>query len=305
MSAVTLLFFMGLLMLVLGGDSFVCYASALAGKLRIPPLIIGATVVSAGTALPEIVVTVSAALSGCGDIAAGNAFGSTVCTACLAGGLGILALPTTGIRRRDMVKRLCFFLLGACFTALSATKTGGFGVGLGIILLSLFAIYTFTSGKDGRTAESSCGGERPEMICVGLLVSAAALYLGSGLLIDNGILLAEVLGVPQRVMAVTFISLGTSLPELTTVISSLRRRQGSIGLGVAVGSGILNLLLALGLPAVIAPIAAPREIYRDLAAASAAMCVLILPSAVSGKTYRWQGGVLLGMYLAYIALNFI
>lgn len=306
MPSAALLFILGLAMIILGGNSFVGHASALARRLRVPPLVIGATVVSIGTTLPEIIVSATAAINGSGEIAVGNALGSVICNSCLIGGIGALCAPAKKLRRRDVFKRLLFFLLAACFAALSAAKTGELGVGLGIILLSLFAVYAVTSassakGEIGENAEN----ERPELICVGLIISAAALYLGSGLLVDNGILIAECLGVPQKVIAVTFISLGTSLPELATTVTSVIKKQGSLGLGNLIGANILNLLLVLGLPSVIAPIAAAPEIGRDMAAAVAAMCALALPPALTGKTYRWQGAALIIMYAAYAAVNFM
>ncbi len=305
MTAIIFLFFLGLLMIVLGGDAFVGFASALAARLGISPLVIGATVVSIGTTLPEVVVSVTAAFGGNGEIAVGNALGSIICNSCLIGGIGALCLPSSGLKRSVIFKRLFFFLLAACFTAFSVMKTGTLGVGLGIILLSLFAIYALTSAAEGENEGCADKKERPELICFGLILGAAALYIGSGILVDNGILLAEAMHVPQKVIAVTFIALGTSLPELTTTITSVLKKQGSIGLGNIIGANILNLLLVTGLPAALAPVSAGREIYRDLAAAVVAMCVLTLPPAIKGKTFRAQGAVLLTMYVLYTVLSFI
>lgn len=304
MSSIILLFFLGLFMLILGGNSFAEHASALAARLRVPPLIVGATIAAAGTTLPELAVSIKAAASGAGEIATGTALGSIVCNSCLIGGLCSLLRPSSDLRRKDVVKRLFFFLLAACFTALSALKTGELGVGLGIILISILAIYALTNRPDSP-ADTNANSERPELICVGLLVGAAALYLGSGILIDNGILLAEVIGLPQKIVALTFIAAGTSLPELTMTLSAGRRGHGGLAIGTLIGANILNLLLVLGLPAVITSISADREIYRDITAAMVAMAALILPPAFKGKTYRWQGVVLLMMYAGYIVINFI
>lgn len=304
MSAILLLFFLGLFMLILGGDSFAEHASALTARLRASPLIVGATVAAVGTTLPELAVSVNAAMSGAGEIATGTALGSIVCNSCLIGGLCALLRPSSDFRRKDVVKRLFFFLLASCFTALSAMKTGELGVGLGIILLSILAIYALTNRPDSL-ADANTNSERPELICVGLLVGAAALYLGSGILVDNGILLAEIIGMPQKTAALTFIAAGTSLPELTMALFAVRRGRGTLAIGTLIGANILNLLLVLGLPAVIAPIAADREIYRDITAAAVAMAVLILPPAFKGKIYRWQGVILLLMYAGYITMNFI
>ncbi|MGN1098134.1 MAG: sodium:calcium antiporter [Clostridia bacterium] len=305
MAATILLFFLGLVMIVLGGDSFVGYAVGLAKKMRIPPLVVGATVVSIGTTLPEIIVSTTAAAGGNPEMAVGNALGSIICNSALIGGVGALLLPSEGISRRDLLKRLFFFLLAACFTAFSAVKTGTLGVGLGIVLLSVFAVYTLTSASGNKPADGETENERIELICVGLIVSAAALYIGSGLLVDNGIILAQKLRVPQKVIALTFVALGTSLPELATTISSVVKKQGAIGLGNIVGANILNLLLVIGLPCVIAPMSVGAGEVRDMAAAAAAMCALIVPPIITGKTYRWQGALLLGAYLTYFVVNFM
>ncbi|MCH5187583.1 MAG: sodium:calcium antiporter [Oscillospiraceae bacterium] len=304
MSAMIFLFFLGLFMLILGGDSFAEHVSALAARLRVPPIIVGATVAAVGTTLPELSVSVKAALSGAGEITTGTAFGSIICNSCLIGGLCALLLPSSDLWRKDIVKRLFFFLLAACFIALSAAKTEELGVGLGIILLSILAIYALTNRQDNISG-ANINSERPELICVGLLVGAAALYLGSGMLVDNGILLAEIIGMPPKTVALTFIAAGTSLPELTMAVFAARRGRSGLAIGTLIGANILNLLLVLGLPAVITPIAADREIYRDITSATVAMAALIMPPAFRGRTYRWQGVVLLLMYAGYIVINFI
>ncbi len=304
MTSSVLLFLLGLMMIVLGGDSFVGYAVSLAKRLRLPPAVVGATVVSVGTTLPEIIVSVTAAVNASPQIAIGNALGSIICNSALIGGLGALLRPSKGIGRRDLLGRLCFFLLAACFISLSVSKTEGLGIGAGIILLSIFAIYALTSGGKNRSQEQESAGERPELICVGLIVGAAALYLGSRLLVDNGALLAHALGVPQQIIALTFISLGTSLPELVTTVAAVIKKQSAMGLGNVIGANILNLVLVLGLPAVIAPLRAEPDFFRHLFAACAAMLALTVPPVFTGKTYRWQGALLLACYGAYCVMNF-
>lgn len=304
MTTVIVLFVLGLFMIALGGDSFVGYACALARKLRVPPLIIGATVVSIGTTLPETIVSVTAAISSSEQIAVGNAFGSIICNSCLIGGIGAVLLPSQKLRRKDILKRLLFFLLALVFTMFSASKTGTLGLGLGIILLSIFAVYILTSRPDVPD-DSSDENERPELICFGLIVSTAALYIGSSLLVDNGIVISEAMGIPEKVVALTFIALGTSLPELVTTIVSIIKKQGAMALGNVIGANILNLLLVIGLPCIIAPMTAGREIYRDLLAAAGSMALLTIPPLFTGKTYRIQGALLLICYFAYCTINFI
>ncbi len=305
MTSAWLLFILGLFMTALGGDSFVGSASGLAKKLRLPPVVIGATIVSAGTTLPEILVSTTAAVGGSPQIATGNALGSIICNSALVGGIGALMLPPKNLSRRDLAKRLLFFLAAGCFTVFSASKTGRLGTGLGIILLSLFAVYTVTSAASAAVSANDESGERPELICVSLIVSAAALYIGSKLLIDNGIIIARALGVPQRILALTVVALGTSIPELATTISAAAKKQSALGLGNIIGANIMNLLLVIGLPCIIAPMEVGAEFFRDAGAACGAMLALMLPPLFTGKMYRWQGGLLLAAYAIWCALGFI
>ena len=300
-----LLFLLGLAMVTLGGDSFVGYGVSLAKKLRLPRAAVGATVVAVGTSLPEIVVAVTAAAGGSARIAAGSAMGSVLYNAALAGGLLALICPASGLGRRDLMKRLCFFLLAALMTALSAQKTGILGVGLGIVLLCLFAVYAVTSAAGVGAVSGEADGGRPELILVGLLVGALALYMGSGFIVDNGILLANRLGLPERLVALTFVSLGTAVPDVAAAVCAALRKQPSLALGNIIGANIINLVLVVGIPALVAPMEAEPLIFRDMAAACAAMLLLTLPPIFNGKTRRWQGVALLLLLAAYLAANLI
>lgn len=304
MTSEILMFLLGLLLLTLGGDSFVGYGVSLARRLRLPTAAVGATVVAVGTSLPEIVVSVSAALGGNNHIATGSALGSAIYNAALAGGLLIVLRPAKNLGRRDLLKRLLFFLLAAGFTALSVKKTGALGAGLGVVLLSVFAVYVLTSAGGVRTGEAP-ETERPELIAVGLIVGALALYMGSGMVVDNGIFLAHTLGIPQRLVALTFVALGTALPDVAAAISAAIRNQPALALGNIVGANIINLLLVIGLPAVIAPMEADPSVLCDMAAAVTAMLALTLPPIVTGKTHRWQGIILLLGLAAFVTVNFI
>ena len=159
--------------------------------------------------------------------------------------------------------------------------TGAFNRPAGIVLLLLFALYAYlnirrSSSEGGEEEEAQEGGQEislPKQILI-LAVCAALLYVGANLLVDNGIFIAEAIGVPERVIAVTFIALGTSLPELVTSIMSLIKGYGNVGLGNVIGANILNMLLVIG-----------------------------IPSAIAGIPL--QGVVLLGIYTAYCVVSFI
>ncbi len=304
MTTEIMMFLLGLLLVTLGGDSFVGYGISLARRLRLPAAAVGATVVAVGTSLPEIVVSVSAALGGNHGMATGSALGSAIYNAALVGGLLILLRPAKNLGRRDLFKRLMFFLLAAGFTALSLVKSGSLGVGLGVVLLSVFAVYALTSMTGARTKESA-ETERPELIAVGLIVGAAALYMGSGMVVENGIFLAHILGINERLVALTFVALGTALPDIAAAVAAAVRRQPALALGNIVGANIINLLLVIGLPAVIAPMEADASTLRDVTAAAGAMLLLLLPPVITGRTYRWQGVLLLLGFAAFMTVNFV
>ena len=138
------------------------------------------------------------------------------------------------------------------------------------------------------------------------MVCAAFLFVGANLLVDNGILIAEALGVPERVIAVTFIALGTSLPELMTSVMSLIKGYGNVGLGNVLGANILNMLLVIGIPAVIQGIPLERSVVAvDMPLAGLVMGILFIPILIRKKSSRAQGIILLGIYAAYCVMSFI
>lgn len=139
-----------------------------------------------------------------------------------------------------------------------------------------------------------------------LAACAALLYVGANLLVDNGILIAQTLGVPQRVIAVTFIALGTSLPELVTSLASLIKGYGNVGLGNVIGANILNLLLVIGIPAAVQGIPLERQtVLVDIPLAIGAMAVLLVPILIRKKSSRIQGITLLGIYALYCIRSFL
>lgn len=307
-----LLFVAGLVLICLGGDRLVDAAVAIAKKLGIPQIVVGATIVSLGTTLPEILVSTTAAFDGSAAIAAGNAFGSIICNTALIAGLTQTIRPANKVETSALGWRSAFF-----FAVLIAMNIYGFLFGVynrpsGIVLLLLFAVYAYlnikrsaSEGEDEKEAENTDGISVPKQLLI-LVVCAALLYAGANLLVDNGIIIAESLGVPERVIAVTFIALGTSLPELVTSVVSLIKGYGNVGLGNIIGANLLNMLLVIGIPAAVAGIPLEKStVAVDMPLALFVMAVLILPILVRKKSSRVQGIVLLGTYAAYCILSFI
>ena len=258
-----ILFAVGLALICLSGDRFVDSSVAIAKRLGIPNIVVGATIVSLGTTLPEVLVSTTAALQGSADIALGNSFGSIICNTALIAGLGQLVAPTKKFDTKDTVWRLALFALAGAGIFLLGLCCGRLSRIAGVALLLGFVFYAYMSIRNPGTdsGEESASGSLARSIIM-LAVCAALLFVGARLLVDNGIILAEALGVPERIIAVTFIALGTSLPELVTTVTSLIKHEGDVGLGNIIGANILNLLLVLGIPASIAGINVSAEAVR-------------------------------------------
>ena len=306
------LFIVGLVLICLGGDRLVDAAVAIAKKLGIPQIVVGATIVSLGTTLPEILVSTTAAFDGSAAIAAGNAFGSIICNTALIAGLTQTIRPSRKVEFASIAWRSGFFFGVLILMNVYGYVTGAFNRPAGVILLLLFVVYAWlnirrASAEGGDEAQDESGAEVSlvKQLIV-LAVCAALLYVGANLLVDNGILIAEAIGVPERVIAVTFIALGTSLPELVTSVMSLVKGYGNVGLGNVIGANILNMLLVIGIPSAVAGI--PLEastVTVDMPLACLVMTVLLVPILVRRKSSRLQGIALLGIYTVYCVVSFI
>ena len=312
MVKVVILFVVGLILICLGGDRLVDAAVAIAKKLGIPQIVVGATIVSLGTTLPEILVSTTAAFNGSAAIAAGNAFGSIICNTALIAGLTQTIRPTKQVEASSLSWRGVFFFIVLIALNICGFLTGAFGRPIGIVLLLLFIVYAYlnvirasSEGGDEEKKEDAKEISIPVQIII-LAVCAACLFVGANLLVDNGILIAEAVGVPERVIAVTFIALGTSLPELMTSVMSLIKGYGNVGLGNVIGANLLNLLLVIGIPSAIAGISLERStVMVDMPLACLVMAVLIVPILIRKKSSRLQGIALLGIYGVYCIASFV
>ena len=322
MLAALLWFCAGLFVLVKGGDWFVDGAVGVARKFRLPDLLIGATVVSVGTTLPEVMISASSALAGHGEIAYGNAVGSIICNAALVAAITIAVRPG---KADGAALRLpaAFFFAAAAFFAAVAYTAGWFGRWVGAVLLALFAAYLAAQILQARrgpaaapdAAPGDAEGESPlRRDLLGLAVGAVLIAVGADLMVDNGILIAAALGVPESVIALTVVALGTSLPELTTAITSLVRGHGALSLGNVVGANLFDLVLVCGVSAALAPFGLPADaellgrsasLVLDLPVMFLVMMLLVVPPLRRGRLYRWQGAALLAVYAAYCAVQFL
>ena len=331
-----LLFVLGLVLLIKGGDWFVDGASGIAARFHVPDLLIGATVVSIGTTLPEVMVSANSALSGHGEIAYGNAIGSIICNTALIAAITIAVRPSE-VDRKALKTPVMFFFIAASFYVTIAYAVGEFKRITGVILLIIFVIYMVLTVKDALKAMPPVAGtgagknneekgksdgikkeeEEPiQKLVILLIVGAVLIAVGADLLVDNGTLIAAALGVPESVIALTIVALGTSLPELVTAITSLIKGHGALSLGNICGANLFNLVLVSGVSIVLGPFSIPSEktvniggkeviasLVLDIPVMLTVMLILTVPALIRGKLSRAQGYILLIIYFAFTAFQ--
>ena len=287
-----------------------------------PELLIGATVVSIGTTLPEVMVSTTSALTGHGEIAYGNAIGSVICNAALIAAITIAVRPGK-VDPKTLRVPVAFFFAAAAIYCVAAYAMGEFTRPLGFVMLAMFVAYMVANvlqmKKAPAAAEAEAEAESAEeemsltKTLVLLVLGAVLIALGANLLVDNGTLIAQALGVPESVIALTFVALGTSLPELVTAITSLVKGHSALSLGNIVGANLFNLVLVSGLSTTLSPFQVPQEktiagynasLVVDIPLMLLVMLLLTVPALARGKLSRWQGIVLLVLYAGFCAFQF-
>ena len=316
------LFAIGLILLIKGGDWFVDGATGIAKRFRLPDIVVGATVVSIGTTLPEVMVSTTGALQGSGAMAYGNAIGSIICNTALIAAISIVCNPGP-VNVRSMKTPAVFFFLSAAIYCLAAYGLGTFPRWLGFIMLTVFACYMFLTVRSGMrnpdsaTEEDASSKQRALWMELLLLVGGAAIIaVGADLLVEHGQIIAIGLGVPETVVALLFVALGTSLPELVTTITSLKKGRASLGVGNVIGANVFNLVLVSGVAVSLAPFDVPVEnellntglnlsLVFDIPVMLFVMSLMIFPALLNRKLSRWQGIALLGIYAAFVVCQFV
>ena len=325
--SVTLIAF-GFILLIKGGDWFVDAATSIAKRFKLPELLIGATVVSIGTTLPEVMTSAMGAMEGSSAIAYGNAIGSIICNTSLIAALTIAIKPGKADKKALVFPVCAFFAVAALYAGVAYTL-GTFDRWFGIVLLCLFVVYMVVNvinmKKNPAAEESSDEAlecELPESgsklgllkDIVVLLVSALVIAFGADRLVAGATDLAVQLNVPDTIISLTIVALGTSLPELVTAITALMKGHGALSLGNIIGANIFNLVLVSGAAITINPFEVPADatffgmnasFIFDIPLMIGVMAIMTLPAVLTGKLKRWQGVSLLGLYGAYCVLQFV
>ena len=373
-----LLFAVGLVLLIKGGDWFVDGATGIAKRFNLPDIVVGATVVSIGTTLPEVMVSTTGALAGSGAMAYGNAIGSIICNTALIAAISITCNPGP-VNVKSMRTPAIFFFMSAALYCLAAYLLGEFPRWMGFVMLAIFVVYMLLTVRNGlknpdaaaedEEEEESSGMPWAGIILIGvvallvgisgnffettpvwfaavmaliavafllfgskifkvseivrklwmelilLVAGAGIIAVGADLLVEHGQVIALGLGVPATVVALLFVALGTSLPELVTTITSLKKGRASLGVGNVIGANVFNLVLVSGVAVSLAPFPVPAEntflntglnlsLVFDIPVMLGVMLLMILPALMKKKLSRWQGLVLLGIYVAFCVCQF-
>ena len=374
------LFAAGLVLLIKGGDWFVDGATGIARRFRLPDIVVGATVVSIGTTLPEVMVSTTGALAGSGAMAYGNAIGSIICNTALIAAISIVCNPGP-VNVKSMKTPAIFFFASAAIYCIAAYALGTFPRWLGFVMLAVFVVYMLLTVRNGLKNPDTTDDEEEwddtadpkdlwqEIILLGicavviaifsnvttgllmaavfaiylltkarfmqrvkkfgghvetplwdelllLVIGAAVIAVGADLLVDHGQIIAIGLGVPETVVALLFVALGTSLPELVTTITSLKKGRASLGVGNVIGANVFNLVLVSGVAVSLAPFDVPVEntllntglnlsLVFDIPVMLGVMSLMIFPALLSKKLSRWQGIALLCIYAAFCVCQFV
>ncbi len=302
---VYVLFAVGLVLIVKGGDMFVDASSEVAKLLGVPEFIIGATIVSFATTMPELIVSAMASLDGRLDMAVGNAIGSVTANTGLIMALSIVCMPSRVERRMYAPKS--FMLLCAVVSLWLLCAKGTLYAKSSVVLFVILALYITENIQSGkRKMIKTTGYISKRGLCWQLIyfvIGAAAVVMGSRLLVDNGCIIARLLRVPENVIAVTMVAIGTSLPELVTAITAISKKEASLTAGNIIGANIIDTALILPVCALIRGgsfAISPHTIFLDIPACLAVVCIGILPMLITGKFKRIQGFALIAVYLIYI-----
>ena len=341
---VVALFIVGLIFIIKGGDWFVDSASWIAEVLGVPKFVIGATIVSLATTLPEMIVSVVAAADGKVDMAAGNAVGSVTANTAMIMGIFIVCMPFA-VKRKEFAPKALMMLAATVALTLGSSLTGLIDVPslegkyhtlstVGVVILFVifiaFFIENFISMKNSSvqlepspdniglqeednivpTKESATGSDWVKNIVM-FVVGAVCIVIGAQLLINGGTRIAKEMNISERVIAVIAVAIGTSLPELVTTITALRKKEGALSVGNILGANIIDLTLILPICSFVSmgkgqgPLVVSTGSVFDMIICICAVSIVVIPTLFTKKLQRWQGVLSLGGYLAYVIYTFV
>lgn len=302
----TVLFVLGIMVVLWGADRLTDGAVGLAERMGIPQIVIGLTIVAMGTSMPEFFVSFMSALHGTPDLAVGNVVGSNIFNAMLIVGCAAAVTPIAVLHstvRKDIPFALIasVALLLMCYDGHISRLDAG-------ILLAMFIYFMVTTVRGSKTgggapADTTDGAKKPmpALKAVLLLVlGLACLVLGSNVFVDNASAIAKSLGMSEALVGLTIVACGTSLPELATSVVAARRGNSGIAIGNVLGSNVFNILMILGITGLIAPMQIQGITTLDLSVMVCSMMLLWLLSFTKYRIERWEGALLVALFVAYM-----
>ena len=329
------LIIIGFVLLIKASDYFVDASTYIAKIFKVSEIVIGATIVSIGTTLPETMVSATSAFKGHGDIAYGNAIGSIICNTALISALSLIFSPSI-VKKKDLKPLVAFFFSSFALYLVFAYVFKEFTRFSGLLLILIFIVYVFfvihsnknnlddniekvvsdveeeiVKIEEGEGSDDETGSVVKSVLII--IVSAIVIAFASNLLVDNGTLIAKKFGVPESVIGLTMIALGTSLPELSTAITSLIKGHSNLSIGNIIGANFFNVVLVTGIASFVGPFKLPSDklingmnasLVFDIPMAFIAMVILCIPTLINGKTKRWQGIALICIYITFLIYQF-
>ena len=303
----------GVAMVLYGADRLTDGASALARRMNVPEIVIGLTIVAAGTSAPELFVSLVSALKGTADLAVGNVVGSNTMNCMLIVGCAALVAPMS--ISKSTVKKDIPFSVGASVILMFLALDDYMDHIEGVLLLIAFAgfmAYTLTQARQSQAKQQQAGQIEEEpapqnvkqqnlwLSIVFVLLGLTMLVVGSNLFVDAASRVAYTLGVSEGVVGLTIVAGGTSLPELATSVVAARKGQSALAIGNVIGSNVFNILLILGLTATITPLDIDDITIVDMSVMLLSVVMVWLFSRTRYTVERWEGGLLVLLYLAYL-----
>ena len=310
-----ILIIVGFVLLIKGADFLVDGASSVAKKFHIPEIVIGLTIVSIGTSMPELFVSTTSALQGSADMSIGNIIGSNICNLLLILGISAAISPVKFQKSTTRIEIPMCFVITVIFTVLSNTNKTLSTLD-GIILLVLFVgficytLYVAKKGLADATEESEEPNQEKNSVIkdiVLIIVGIVALKFGGDMTVDNAVVVAEHVGISEKVIGLTILAFGTSLPELVTSVVAAIRGNDDIAIGNIIGSNIFNMLMIIGLTACITPLNFNISYNTELIVLLSALILLEVFAFTKPKQQmgRANGIIYVAMYAAYLAMLFI
>jgi len=307
----TILLLVGLAVLILGGELLVRGASRIALRLKMSPLVVGVTIVAFGTSAPELLISVQAALAGSPDITMGNVIGSNICNLALV--LGVTSLIAPIPVNSDSIKIDWPMTMGCSLLLYFLVQEGYVddyeGIGF-VLLLGIYLFFIIRRSRKNHTNPQDLGievkvpssGSKKDMFKdISLIaIGGAGLYFGSDWFVNSAKDLAIYMGISERIVGITVVALGTSLPELVTSVVAAFKKETDMALGNLMGSNIFNILSILGITSLIAEIEVSEVIINSDMIWMLGITLLILPFMALNKVVdRYEGLILLGIYIYY------